>query len=303
MSVIQIVIIVFVILVLLYLIINAFSKTNNLTKMAEGKTLQTIKADDLKNTNNSTNFTYSMWIYVDDWNYKFGKKKTVLSRNYGPEVVLGDKPNTLNVNIAYYSTGGSPVGASTGPNTGNCATNAANAKACEACNQGFSCACANCDPVLYAATYDTSTTPPTLKVLTPPCSSDGKTGAAAVGAPPANISPCLIENIPIQAWVNIVVSLYGSTLDTYLNGKLVRTCVLPGVPQIDNNADILVTPDGGFSGWTTAFKFWANASNPQEAYNIYKAGFGGSILGNALNKYRVRFSMVKDNVVKSSFEI
>jgi len=302
MSVVQIVIIVFVILVLLYFIIDAFSKVNTLTKMAEGKKLQTIKADDLKNTNNSTNFTYSMWIYVDDWNYKFGKKKTVLNRNSGPEVVLGDKPNTINVNVAYYSTGSTPVGASTGPNAGNCAANAANAKACEACNQGFSCACANCDPVLYAATYDTSTTPPTLKVLTPPCS-DGKAGAAAGAGTPADVAPCLIENIPIQAWVNIVISLYGSTLDTYLNGKLVRTCVLPGVPKIDNNADILVTPDGGFSGWTTAFKFWANASNPQEAYNIYKAGFGGSILGNALNKYRVKFAMVKDNVETGSFEI
>jgi hypothetical protein len=113
----------------------------------------------------------------------------------------------------------------------------------------------------------------------------------------------MIDNIPIQKWVNVIISLYGTTLDTYLNGKLVRTCVLPGVPMIDNNADILVTPNGGFSGYTTTFKYWSDASNPQQAYNIYKAGFGGSILGNAFNKYRLRFSMIKDNVATGSFEI
>ena len=72
---------------------------------------------------------------------------------------------------------------------------------------------------------------------------------------------------------------------------------------IDNNMDINVTHGGGFSGWTSTFKYWSIASNPQEAYYIYKDGFGGSILGNALSKYRLRFSMVKDNEVRGSFEI
>ena len=126
---------------------------------------------------------------------------------------------------------------------------------------------------------------------------------AARRAANSNVNTCLIENIPIQKWVNIIISLFGLTLDVYLDGKLVRTCVMPGVPQIDNAADINVTNNGGFSGWTTHFKYWSDASNPQEAYNIYKAGFGGSILGNALSKYRVQVSMLKDNVQKASFQI
>ena len=55
MSVIQIVLFVFILLVILYLLIQAFSKTNNLTKMSDAKISQTITADSLKNTNNSTN--------------------------------------------------------------------------------------------------------------------------------------------------------------------------------------------------------------------------------------------------------
>jgi len=306
----QIVILVFVLLVVLYIIINAFSKTSKLTDMSDGKILQTITAGSLKNSNNSSNFTYSMWLNIDDWNYKFGSTKTVLNRGGCPKVNLGDKPNTLTINIKYFSTGSDSGTTPTpyAPNTGNCATNAANAAACQACNQGFKCACANCDPLLYAATNDPTTGAPL--VLTPPCTDDGisATDSTAAASAEANAEsgtsmPCTIENIPIQKWVNVIISLYGSTLDTYLNGKLVRTCVLPGVPKVDNNADISVTPNGGFSGWTTNFKYWSDASNPQQAYNIYKAGFGNSILGNLYNKYRLRFSFIEDNKVAGSFEL
>ena len=303
----QIVILVFVLLVVLYIIINAFSKTNKLTEMSTGKVLQTITAKTLKDANNSSNFTYSMWIYVDDWNYMFGSKKTVLNRAGCPSVVLGDKPNTLTINLKYFSSGSSATTPTPyAPNTSNCATNAANAKACQACNNGFQCACKDCDPILYAATHDPATGAAKItSTSTPGCTANGtstaSTGAAA--GPGSTVSACTIDNIPIQKWVNVIISLYGRTLDTYLNGKLVRTCVLPGVPNVNNNADIQVTPDGGFSGWTTSFKYWSDASNPQEAYNIYKDGFGGSILGNLFNKYRFRFSTIKDNKVTGSFEI
>jgi hypothetical protein len=132
--------------------------------------------------------------------------------------------------------------------------------------------------------------------------SGGYSGSSG-GLQNGSVNTCLITNIPIQKWFNIIVSLYGSTLDVYLDGKLVRTCVLPNVPQVNNNTDLKVTNKGGFSGWTTNFKYWSDASNPQQAYNIYKDGYGGSILGNLISKYRVRVSMVSDNVVKSSFEV
>jgi hypothetical protein len=114
---------------------------------------------------------------------------------------------------------------------------------------------------------------------------------------------CNVSNIPLQKWVNLIVSLYGRTLDIYLDGKLVRTCVLPGVAKVNPETNILVTPNGGFNGWTTNFQYWANASNPQEAYNIYKGGFGGSILGNIFNKFRIRVSFLSDNKERTSFEI
>jgi hypothetical protein len=290
MEVTQIVLYVFVFLVILYLIITAFSKTTTLTEMSDGKKLQTIKSKSLKNSNNSSNFTYSMWVFVDDWNYKFGSAKTVLDRNTSPLVVLGDRPNTMNVKVRYYKSQ-SPTGGTVTVAASEIDTAATNA-ACVACNSGYNCACDSCNQGVPVDAPETT-------------AAYGKDKEPTSGGSSANteVHNCQIENIPIQKWANIIVSLYGSTLDVYLNGKLVRTCVLPGVPSIDNTSDIKVTPYGGFSGWTTNFKYWSNASNPQEAYNIYKDGFGGSILGNALSKYRLRFSFIKDNTPQGSFEI
>jgi hypothetical protein len=98
-----------------------------------------------------------------------------------------------------------------------------------------------------------------------------------------------------------LISLYGRTLDIYLDGKLVRTCILPGVVKVNNDANIIVTPGGGFSGMTSNFKYWSNSTNPQDAYNIYKDGAGTS--SNLLSKYKLKVSFLEDNKVKGSVSI
>jgi hypothetical protein len=232
-----------------------------------------------------------MWIYVDDWNYNFGNDKVVLDRSLGPNVVLGKKPNTISTMIRYYDTSKTPVGVTSASTASTTALSAEQQSACDACSKGYTCACAACNGGVALGGKDKATTSAEME--------NNKISSMAN----SSVSTCTIENVPIQKWTNLIISLYGRTLDTYLDGKLVRTCVLPGVPYIDNNADILVTPNGGFSGYTTTFKYFQNASNPQEAYDLYKDGFGGSILGNLLNKYRLRLSMVKDNVVIGGVEI
>jgi hypothetical protein len=112
-----------------------------------------------------------------------------------------------------------------------------------------------------------------------------------------------VDNIPLQRWVNIIVSLNGRTMDVYINGKLTRTCVLPGVAKVNPAASIAITPNGGFSGWSSETTYRAKSINPQEAWNIYSQGFGGNLLSNLFNKYRVRVSFMEDNVARGSFEI
>ena len=115
---------------------------------------------------------------------------------------------------------------------------------------------------------------------------------------------CNVANVPIQKWVNVIISLYGRTMDVYIDGKLVRTCVLPGVAKVDSGANVTLTPGGGFSGYTSSFKFFDSALNPQQAYNVYKEGYGGSsLLGNLFNKFRLRISFMNNERTVNSFEI
>lgn len=114
---------------------------------------------------------------------------------------------------------------------------------------------------------------------------------------------CNVANVPIQKWVNLIVSLYGRTLDVYVDGKLVRTCVLPGVAKIANNAPVYITPLGGFSGYTANIHYYGDALNPQQAYNIYRRGYGGGGIGIGEFPYEIQISYLKDGEEQGSLTI
>ena len=114
---------------------------------------------------------------------------------------------------------------------------------------------------------------------------------------------CSVRNFPLQRWVNLIVSLNGRTLDVYLDGKLVRTCIIPGVAKPIGESDIQITPGGGFAGWTSRLKYWANPLNPQEAFNVYKDGPGNASFSNIFQKYKLKVSYLVDNVEQGTFSI
>jgi hypothetical protein len=233
------------IIVLLIVLYNyAFKNKNTLTGNVSGKTSQQVDpgslASSLTGTGSSSNFSYSIWMFIDDWNYRYGESKIVFARMSSgngtkepcPSVTLGATENNIIINMAVYP------GLDETPKSG---TN-------------------------------------------------------------YSIFNCGIANVPIQKWCNLLISVYGRTLDIYLDGKLVRTCILPGVPKIDSSAPIYVTPKGGFSGWTSTFQYWPESCNPQKAWNIYKDGYGSSWLSSIFGKYSVKVSIMENNVENSSIK-
>jgi len=203
--------------------------------MTDATVSQVISPNDLPNPEeaNSSNFTYAVWFYVNNWNYKYGEPKIIFSRVNSdnmpcPSVSLDSMTNDLSVNMAVY------------PN-------------------------------------DTSST--------------------------SVVHNCKVKNVPLQKWVCLVLSMYGRAMDVYLDGKLVRTCPLPGVAKACNNAPLSVTPSGGFSGYTSGLQFYNTSSNPQDAYNIYRKGFGSNALSNVFNRFRIKIDVLDNNVSQSSFEL
>lgn len=120
----------------------------------------------------------------------------------------------------------------------------------------------------------------------------------------AGVDTCTIQNVPLQAWTNLIVTLNSRALDIYINGKLVKTCLLSAPPRMDSGSSVRITPDGGFSGYTSKFEYYATPLSPQQAYNIYKSGYGGdSGLGNIFNKYRIKVGFMENNREVNSLEI
>ena len=115
---------------------------------------------------------------------------------------------------------------------------------------------------------------------------------------------CTIPNIPIQKWVSIIVTLNGRDMDTYLNGKLVKTCVLDNAAHVDPDADLVITPAGGFQGNVSSVKYWSSPVSPQQAWNIYKHGpRGGNSLSDLFTKYQLKFVFMTNGQEQGEFTI
>jgi len=226
-----------------YLFVDPYT----LQEIQSGKDSSTITASSLATNSDapSSNFAYSVWFYINDWNYRYGEPKVIFGRMGGksadgsgsisgvsgtepcPAVVLGAVENNIAVSLACF-----------------------------------------------------------------PGTSEGGSADASV------VHTCVLANVPIQKWVNLVVSVYGRSMDLYIDGKLVRTCLLPGTAKVNNDADIYVTPKGGFDGWTSRLQYHPTSLNPQEVWNIYAQGYTSSL--SMFGSYKVQVSLMENGNEKGS---
>jgi hypothetical protein len=238
MSAILNIVIIVISIIILYVLIKLITSSSTLASETSGTETKVIQASSLPAGRSTVNFTYSIWFFVNDWNYRYGETKIIYGRldqnkEPGPLITLSPMENNLVVSMAVYAS--SQKSAS---NTGK-----------------------------------------------------------------VNVHKCTVTNIPIQKWVNLTLSVYGRSIDIYLDGKLVKTCVLPGVPKVNASSDMYLTPEGGFSGKTTKFQYWNTSKNPQEVWKIYREGNGSSLLGGIFDKYKLKFSLLENNKEKSSISI
>lgn len=253
MSPLSIVITIVVIVLIFMLLRYALSDPYTLQNIQSGQTSSTIDATSLATNGSNTpssNFAYSVWFYVNDWNYRYGEPKVVFGRMGAPS-----------------STGGGSI-----PGVNGLDPCPAVVLGAVENNISVSLGC-------YPGVDQEPTT----------------TGGTTV------VHTCTVSNVPIQKWVNLIISVYGRTMDLYIDGKLVRTCLLPGVASVNNNANIYVTPAGGFDGWTAKLQYYPDSLNPQQAWNIYTQGYSNWM--SMFSSYQVQISLVENGVVQSTTTI
>lgn len=247
--VIAIAIIVLVIMLLRYMFTDPYTLQN----IQSGETSSTISASSLATNGSgvpSSNFAYSLWFYINDWNYRYGEPKVIFGRMGAKSASgSGDVPGINGLDPCPAVVLGAVEN-----------------------NVSISLGC-------YPGVDQQPTTP----------------GGNTV------VHTCTVANVPIQRWVNLTMSVYGRTLDVYIDGKLVRTCLLPGVANVNPNSNVYVTPAGGFRGWTGKFQYYPNALNPQDAWNIYAKGYSNWL--NMFNTYQVKVELVENGVTQSSVSI
>jgi hypothetical protein len=208
--------------------------------------LTTISSADFatSNTGLNVNFAYSVWLYINDWNYRYGDCKVVFGRmSTGPDVTPPEGSTRCAPGVGV--TGSKPCPLVTLGRTENTLT-------------------------VYLQTGET-------------------------------VAECAVPNIPIQRWVNFIMSVYGNVLDIYLDGKLVKTCMLSAPVTVTGDAPVKLTPDGGFDGFTAKFQYYPNPLNPQEAWNIYTSSYSNWF--SIFNDYSVQVALLQNGTTKSSVTI
>lgn len=152
------------------------------------------------------------WMYIANWDYRFGQDKDVLKRvasneptTVGPRIFLAPNDNTLHVQVSLYPSNQDAASAAPGINS----------------------------------TGDSFT--------------------------------CSVENVPLQSWFAVSVTVFQRNLDIYINGRLVKSCVLPGIPK-PAVGDVILADNGGFAGSICNVNGYSVMLNPDDAKSFYNKG-------------------------------
>jgi hypothetical protein len=194
------------------------SSGNLMSSLHDATTTTTVPAASAPlSSENQGNYGAQWWMFVKDWNYGYGKEKSVIYRPdasnasvANPNISLHPTDNTLRVSVSIFpsSEGGS-----------------------------------------------------------------GKSEPAPAGHSGSSddVFVCDVPNIPLQAWFSVSTTVFERNLDIYIDGKLVKSCFLPGVPK-PAVGDIQIAKDGGFSGYMCGFTHYPRMLTPDDAISFFTAG-------------------------------
>ena len=114
-----------------------------------------------------------------------------------------------------------------------------------------------------------------------------------------------IQNIPLQKWNCLIISVNNRTMDVYLEGKLINSYILEGYYKPFPNSTIWLGNNSlnYYDGYLTRVRYQASSISPEEAYAIYKEGINSSLMGNFLNKYRLKVGFYEYDTEKAQFTI
>ena len=84
---------------------------------------------------------------------------------------------------------------------------------------------------------------------------------------------CDIQNLPLQKWICLTITVNGRVIDVYVDGKLSRSCVCEGVPVVEKGIQYVTFGQlGGWAGSISTTRFYGYALTPARVYELYADG-------------------------------
>lgn len=128
------------------------------------------------------------------------------------------------------------------------------------------------DPNVVGPRIFLAPTENTLHVRVSLYPTDQQAGAATPGVSSTGDSfTCSVENVPLQSWFAVSVTVFQRNLDIYINGRLVKSCVLPGIPK-PAVGDVILADSGGFAGSICNVNGYNQMLNPDDAKSFHAKG-------------------------------
>lgn len=105
-------------------------------------------------------------------------------------------------------------------------------------------------------------------------------------------SVTITDNLPLQSWVHLIVSVDGAFVDVYVNGKLVKSFQDSGIKAPSSTASIVYgTPDAYLAKLTR----YTKATDPQTAWEKYMAGNGENPFAKFMSSFGLTMTLKKNN--------
>ena len=178
-------------------------------------------------------FSISMWMYIQNWSYRSGRNKHILS-------IGGNQFDTMRVYLA---------------------ANKPQLKIRVHSKESGQVTTTTSTDSVPSDNLDKATSSGTFTNM--------ETDSGMLDSSPL----CDLPEIDLQRWVQITISLNGKTCDVYMDGKLARSCVLPSFYKVDKGGyNTTLLGFGGFGGYIASMNMFSYAMTPDQVYHSYMAG-------------------------------
>lgn len=215
-----------------------------LTGEADARKPITLDTWKVPNIYTGGDFTFSFWMYIEDWNYRVSANKFVFA--ISPALLTNTSVSPLVGVLTPLKNGlmvrASTVGNKTVPAPGDPATVSGGVNAPDITVES------NLQNLLNQQT-SMSMFETTVE------------------------ERCDVKEIALQRWTNVTIVSSGRVLDVYVDGKLTRSCVLDNVLNVPRGQlKLRLGEHGGFGGRYSAIQMWNQQLTPDLVYGIYQMG-------------------------------